>query len=137
MRVVGNPGVGLLNGHRPSVCKDIAFRRCLTRLHGGCPSIRLNCFRSGIRKRVVSVVRRAKFSISKVVLGTKTCARASVTLRSTVHSMASPMVRIRVSGIRTHRRFHRMSVVTYTYGNIVYKFKLGSCHLTLRTLLSG
>lgn len=137
VRVVGNPGVGLLNGHRPSVCKDIAFRSCLTRLHGECASIRVSCFRSGVRKRVVSYVRRMKFSISKVVLGTNTCARASVTLRSTVHSIASPIVRIRVSGMRDHRSFQRISVVTYTYGKIVYNFKLGSCELTLRTLLRG
>lgn len=134
MRVVGNPGVGLLNGHRPSVCNDIAFRSCLTRLHGTCGSVRVGCFRSGVRKRVVSYVRRANFRTSNVVLGTKTCARASVTLRSTVHTIATPMVRMRVSGMRDHRSFHRISVVTYTYGKIVYNFKLGSCHLTLRTL---
>lgn len=135
VRVVGKPGVGLLNGQRPSVCNTISFRSCLIRLHHACPSVRVTCCRSGIRNRVVGGVRRINFSCSNVILGTKTCARASVTLRSTVHTIATPIIRIRVSGMRAHRRFHRGSVVSYTYTKIVYKFKLRSCHLTVRTLL--
>lgn len=135
VRVVGNPGLGLLNGHRPAICKGTSFRNCLDRLHTGCPRYRVTCFRDGIRNRVVGGVRRINFSCSKVVVGTNTCARASVTLRSTVGTMAAPIIRMRVSGMRTHRSFHRISVVSTTYGKIVLKFKLSSCHLTIRTIL--
>ncbi len=125
--VVGNPGLGLLKTHRPRVCNATAFRSCLRRLQGTFPRIRLRCFRSGVRNRVVSHLRLSNFSTSTVVLGTKNCARASVTVTSTVTTVRSPMVRIRVSGVFTHRPRQHASLVSTGYVNSVSKFNLGSC----------
>lgn len=136
VRVVGNPGLGLLNIHRPNVCNDGSFRDCLPGLGTGCPSMRVRCCRDGVRNRLVGGLRRMNFACSNMILGTNTCARADVTLRSYVHDVGYPYMRIRVSGIRGHRRFHRRSCVSYTYLKIVYKFNLTSCSLTVTKVLS-
>ncbi len=133
--VVGNPGLGLLNDHRPAVCNARAFSAFLATLRKSCPRIGLVCCRDGRRKNVVSALRRCHADISNVIVGTKTCARADITVTSYVHSLTIPIVRIRVSGVFTHRRCHRRSFLSPMYTNAVYKLKLVNCGLTVSTVL--
>lgn len=135
--IVGNPGLGVLNVHRPNVCNDSGcshlirvYRRTNTTRNFS----RIRIFRSGRRNDVISGVRRTCKGISNVIVGPTTCARADITVLSTLGTITVPTIRIRVDTIRAHRSFHRIDCTHLTYFTAVAKRNLGNCTRTLRLL---
>ncbi len=136
--MVGNPGLGVLNVHRPTICNDTActslYKRVRTRTTKR--NMRIRVCRSGRRNSLISGVRTTCNGISNVIVGPTTCARADMTLLSTLGTMTVPAMRMRVSSISGQRSFHRVDCIHTTYYGAVTNRNFTNCLRTVSRLLA-
>lgn len=85
----------------------------------------------------MSGVRSTLNGFSNVIVGPTTCARADITVLSTLGTISVPTYRMRVSSIGRHRGFERVSCTNVTYRTRFVKLKFSKCGGTVRCLYRG
>ncbi len=96
--------------------------------------MRVSLFRSGYRKSLMATVRGACGGFSNVIVGPTTCARADITVLSTMGTINMPAIRMRVSSIFSHRSFERVDFVHTTYIGAVDNENASNCLRTVSFL---